>query len=303
MSYTFLDAYSSIQTADSSVVSGVIQRPIVDIGSVLGGIPIVSTGNQSVSGTVGASIIGLTPVAVTGSVITVAMPNQSVSGTVGASVIGTVPVTQAGAWTHSVVGTVGASVIGTVPMTQSGTRITSVSGTIVNTWAAPSIVGTYQEDAAHTTADRGLFTLGVRNDAVASFVGANLDYSPTATDAAGRILMKPFAAEEAVRRGRASVVSAGAAGSAIAIAAPGAGLKVYITDATFTNSGATTARVDIADSDGSIIGTTIAPAGGGSNITGMQTPMTTIQANKAVGIVANAASSLITGYLYGYAAP
>lgn len=222
--YTFLDAYSSVQSADSSVVSGVIQRPIINIGSVLSAIPVAS------------------------------------------------------------------SIVGTVPVTQSGTRITSV-------------VGGYAEDSPHTTGDTGILGLGVRNDTISSFAGTNLDYAPIGIDSAGRSLVKPFAPEEAVVRGRASLVSAGAAGSALAISAPGAGLRIYVTDVLVTNTGAATVRLDISDSDGSVIGTTIAPAGGGSNVTGLATPMTTIVANKAVGAVASGASSLVTVYLYGYKAP
>lgn len=53
---------------------------------------------------------------------------QSVSGTVGASIMGTAPVTQAGTWIASVFGNV--SVIGTVPVTQSGAWTQSVVGTV-----------------------------------------------------------------------------------------------------------------------------------------------------------------------------
>lgn len=93
--------------------------------------------NQSVSGSIGASIIGLTPVQVPGSVavaivsgsiaVSVTPPaNQSVSGTVGASIIGTIPVTQGGTWIASVFGNM--SVIGTVPVTQSGIWTASIVG-------------------------------------------------------------------------------------------------------------------------------------------------------------------------------
>lgn len=43
------------------------------------------------------------------------------------------------------------------------------------------------EDAAHTTADVGAFVLGVRNDAGAALTSTDLDYSPIATDSAGRV--------------------------------------------------------------------------------------------------------------------
>ena len=45
----------------------------------------------------------------------------------------------------------------------------------------------YVEDVAHTTGDNGTFILGVRNDAATALTSTNGDYSPLATDAAGRI--------------------------------------------------------------------------------------------------------------------
>lgn len=85
--YQFLDAYGSVLTAASSVIGGV-NYPIVFTSG--------SAGASSVSGTVGASIIGLTPVSVTNS--------PSISGTVGASIIGTVPVVQSGTRITSIIG-------------------------------------------------------------------------------------------------------------------------------------------------------------------------------------------------------
>jgi hypothetical protein len=40
MSYSFLDGSGTIQTADSSVVSGVVQRPVLQIGSILSTVPV-----------------------------------------------------------------------------------------------------------------------------------------------------------------------------------------------------------------------------------------------------------------------
>lgn len=55
MAYTFLDGSGVTQTADSSVVSGIIQRPIIQIGSVLGIVPVSFSGSPSISGTVTVS--------------------------------------------------------------------------------------------------------------------------------------------------------------------------------------------------------------------------------------------------------
>lgn len=127
--------------------------------------------NQSVSGVVGASILGTVPVTqvtspwiITGSVQASVTPaaNQSVSGTVGASIIGAVPVrveasiaaviiggSIAASFTppanQSVSGTVGASIIGSVPVTGSiaalqGTNPWVVTGSVQGTVGA-SIIG------------------------------------------------------------------------------------------------------------------------------------------------------------------
>src|SRR3990167_8283511 len=121
MNYQFIDAYSSVVTAASSTIGGV-EYPVVQVSVIP---------PSSVSGTVGASIIGLTPAnfrgapSISGAVTVVGTP--SISGTVGASIIGSVPispasvqvlnpvsvlaVTQSGAWSASLVGTIPGSTV------------------------------------------------------------------------------------------------------------------------------------------------------------------------------------------------
>lgn len=306
-----------------------------NVGSVI----TVGQGSVAVNIIAGSVAVSVTPPA-----------NQSVSGTVGASLIGTAPVTQAGTWIASVFGNM--SVIGTVPVTQSGTFISSLVSTIpssvivgtsifgqlpagtaplgsvatlqgTNPWIvnfqnssilantsntsvitlfskSPSIVGTYAEDAGHTTADKGVFILGVRNDTVASFTSANLDYGPHATDSAGRILTKPFSAEQSRIEGYASVVSTSVT---TLVAAAGAGLKNYITDIILANTGATTTLVTFLSGGGtSVLGYGIAPAGGGSNMIGFATPMRTL-ANETFDFQATSASSILFAKVSGFKAP
>lgn len=273
--------------------------------------------NQSVSGTVNVGTGG--PVSVVGTM----------------SVLGAVPVTQSTTpWlitgsvqaaitpsaNQSVSGTVGASVIGTVPVTQSGTRITSVSGvvnvagsvaativdidnsSVITVWQNPSIVGTYSEDDAHSTGQRGLMHLGVRNDAVASFAGASLDYTPIGLDSAGRTLTKPFAPGEASVVTVTSLVSAGTTASVQLMAAGGAGIKNYITDFMLANTGGTTTLAIFADADASIIGRTIVPAGGGSNQS-LQTPIVNIRPNTPINLQIGSSSSVVYATVTGYRAP
>lgn len=47
--------------------------------------------------------------------------------------------------------------------------------------------GSYDEDSAHVSGDKGIFTLAVRNDANTSLVDTDGDYAPLQVDAAGRL--------------------------------------------------------------------------------------------------------------------
>ena len=284
---------SNLSSSILSVVNPANPLPV----SVQG---VISINPASVSGTVGASVIGTVPVVQSGTVISSIVSTIPSSVIVGASIFGLAPVNvtntnlnvggsvvgfQGGAWTTSVVGNVG----------QTGTIITSISGTVV----VASIVGTYAEDASHTTADPGIFTLGVRNDAVASFVGANLEYAPFGLDSAGRVLIKPFSADESRLAGNASIVSVG---SVAVLVAAGTGLRNYATDILVSNTGSITALITFTDGDASVLGKTVAPATGGSNIVGMAMPMRT-SANQPFNIVTDSISSVIHAAVYGYKAP
>lgn len=78
MAYTFLDGSGATQTADSSVVSGVIQRPIIQIGSVLSAIPVTFSGSPSISGTVTVGAITIQPSSLVSGVTSVMTGTTSV---------------------------------------------------------------------------------------------------------------------------------------------------------------------------------------------------------------------------------
>lgn len=277
---------------------------------------------------VGASIFGaLPPVTIAGGIQSVALAGAntvSVVGQVGASLVGTAPVTQAGTWSTSVMTNVITSiatagqVMGSVATLQgtnpwivnfqnssiiainAGSVITINPGSIITVFQAPSIVGTYAEDSAHTTADKGFFVMGVRNDTVASFAGSNGEYNPFAHDSAGRVLSKPFAPEQAMVEGYNSVVSTSVT---TLVAAAGAGLRNYITDIIVANTGATTTLLTFRSGGGaSVLGYTIAPAGGGSNVIGMNFPLRTL-ANQTFDFQPTSASSIIYVTVKGFKAP
>lgn len=199
------------------------------------------------------------------------------------------------------VGTV--SVVSTVPASVSGVGLFNTNhtgnGSIIAILQAASIVGTYAEDSVSADGDKGLFILGIRNDAVASFVSADKDYAPHATDSAGRILGKPFAPEESRVEGYNSVVSTSVT---TLVGAAGTGLKNYITDFFVANTGSVATLVTFKDGLGSILGYTIAPAGGGSNAVGFATPIRT-GANATFDMQAATATSILYGTVKGFKAP
>lgn len=323
MSYNPLTIGQQPMSSSQGVVIASDQSPVSVTGTV------TITGTPSVSGQVGSSIIGWVPIQPSNtsfiSLIQSSVAVAIVSGSIAASIVGQLP---AG---NAILGAVAASISGTVATTLSGTP--SISGTVIaaqggnagvaSSWpvkitngsqsvnvssssmlsvsvdAMTSIVGTYAEDAGHTSADKGVFVLAVRNDTVTSVASADLDYTLIAVDSAGRTVSKPFAPEESRVYANASAVSAV---SVLAVAAAGAGLRNYITDITIANTGAAGTLVTFTDGDASVLGRTMAPAGGGSNIVGMAIPMKT-SVNQPFNIVPATATSILYATVWGYKAP
>jgi hypothetical protein len=150
----------------------------------------------------------------------------------------------------SVTGTM--SVLGTVPVTFAG---------------GYSIVGTYAEDSAHATADKGLLSLNVRNDTLSSITSTDADYSPWAMGPAGEGIVANAPITKWVS-GTGSVMN----GTSIqVIAAPGTSIFTYITGINVVNESAVTARVTITQGRGAVVASmltwVIAPGAGGSNST------------------------------------
>ena len=196
-----------------------------------------------VGGEVGStSVWGITPDG-SGKVSVVGTVSVSIAGgTVGVSILG---------------GLVRASIVGLVPVQTSNTSVITVI-------QSPSIVGTYDEDAAHTTADKGVFVLGVRNDTLSSVTSADLDYSQHAVGPVGEIITAPAPITKWVQGTADLRVVLGA--SVTAIAAQGTSVFTYIQAAQLANMGSASVLVTFGGGLGSILGYTIAPAGGGSNI-------------------------------------
>ncbi len=269
--YQFLDANSSVLTASAVDVGGGVLQPIVQVSSVFA----VLSGTPSVSGTVnvGSTIsIGNTP---------------SVSGTVGASIVGQLPAGTAMLGSVMVlqgtnpwnISSVYGNISGSVLTQQMGTVIASV----ISSNPSSLLVGGY----------------GQRNDAVASFLGGNKTWNPLASDSAGRVLTKPFAAEESRIEGYGSIVSTS---QMTLVAAAGAGLRNYITDLWFANTGAATTLITLKDGAGSILGYTIAPTVSGSNLPGLTMPIRT-GVNTTFDIQPTTATSILYATVKGFIAP
>lgn len=271
--YQFLDAYSSVQTAASSVVSGAHQ-PLVQIASVLSPIPTTFSGSPSISGAV--TIVGTPTVnigTIPGSTLAVQGTSpwniSSIYGNISGSVVAQVsnfPTNQ--------------NVSGSVLSQQSGTRVSSV----LNSTPSSLLTGNY----------------GHRNDAVASYLGGNLTWTPKATDSAGRTLIRPFAAEESRIEGYVSTTNTSVT---TVVGTPGAGLRNYITDIWFANTGSVATLVTLSSQGGaSILGYTIAPATSGSNLPGLAMPIRS-GVNETFDIQAASPTSTLYATVKGFKAP
>jgi hypothetical protein len=224
--------YQQVKIVDGTAASTTPLKIIAD-----GTMPV------TVPGSVSTVIVG-------GSIVSVGTANQSVSGTVGASIVGQLPA--------------GTAPIGSVAALQ-GTNpwVSTQVGSVITISQAPSIVGTYAEDAAHASADKGLFTLGVRNDTMSSVTSADGDYSPVSMGPIGEALVANAPLTKWVQGTADFRANTGA--SIVLVAAQGASVFTYITGIQIANMGPASVLVTLAGT-GSTLGYSIAPAGGGSNI-------------------------------------
>lgn len=268
--------------------SGAWTTSVVGGVSVLGGnVGVTQLGawTTSVVGTVSVAggTISITPASVSGvgvfntnnvgngSVITVFQNSSLIvfqGGTWATSTVGVAPPhSVSGVGIFNVNNTGNGSVLtlsqGSVITVSKDSSILSVPvGSTIAVIQAASIAGTYTEDSAHATNDRGVFTLNVRNDNMSSVTSANGDYSGGIVGPAGETIVAPapitkwFSAQTSVMYGT----------SVQAVAAQGASVFTYITGVQVANDSATYSRVKFTGGLGSVLAWTVAPANGGSNI-------------------------------------
>lgn len=155
------------------------------------------------------------------------------------------------------------SVLGALPVNVTGSILSTVQGSVITVQQASSIVGTYVEDSAHTTGDRGLFTLGLRNDTMSSVTSASGDYSPITTGPIGETIV----ANSPITAWLQAQTSVMYGTSVQAIAPQGSSVFTYISGVQVVNDSANNVIVKFTGGLGSVLGWTTAPANGGSNIT------------------------------------
>lgn len=264
----------------SSVMTGVsVANPLPvsvqgTIGaSIIGSVPVTfpAVVNQSVSGTVlvnNGSVVAFQGTGWSGSVaawlqssnasiITVgtAAPNQSVSGTVGSSVIGTVPVVQSGINITSIVSSipssvlVGASIFGQLPggtatlgsvVGIQGTNPYVMTGSVQGTM---SVLGTVPVTESGTWIVSVVGTINVAS----SVLTVSVPYSGTASWVSGWASMMTGT--------QTSIIGAG-----------GASIFTYVTGVQIANASATPVYLTFYGATSSVVGYSVAPANGGSNI-------------------------------------
>lgn len=313
-----LGSIATLQGTNPWIVTGSVQAAVSGsvmayqlAGSILATSATVSMSNSSVMLLNSANVIGsVTALQGTNPWITTFSNSSVVAFQLAGSVLATSVTVNTG--NSSVMLLNGANVIGSVTALQGTTPwlISSVYGNIsgsvvssqgTNPWVIGSIVGTYAEDAGHTDADKGVFALGVRNDAVSSMTSAERDYGAHAIDAAGRTITVPFAGQQAcIISYTGSVVS----GSVTLIQASVIGSRNYITDYWVANTGSVANLITFQGGDTSVVGYTIAPATGGSNAVGIAVPLrTTLSQDLAFKASGTTISSIIYLTVKGYQAP
>lgn len=242
-------------------VSGTVQTDVrgsVAVAIISGSIAATFTppANQSVSGTVQVDVRGSVAVAIiSGSIAATFTPpaNQSVSGAVG--IFGSVMLGSSNGSVLAVITTPAGSV---QAVRTDNASVITIFG------QSPSLVGTYAEDAASASGDKGFLVMGARNDTLASVTSADGDYSSHVVGPAGELIAENAPLTKWVF-GTADFRNGNAGASIIAIATGGSSIFTYITGVQVANMGSASVLVTLA-AGGSTLGYTIAPAGGGSNI-------------------------------------
>lgn len=141
--------------------------------------------------------------------------------------------------------------------------VVSLQGT--TPWVIQSVVGTYSDNSAWTEGNSGIYMLGVRNDTMSSVSAADLRYTPLTVGPSG----ENITANAPLTKWVQGFSSTFGAASIQVIAPQGASIFTYITGLQVANGSANNVYLTFTGGLGgisSVLGYTVAPANGGSNI-------------------------------------
>ncbi|MGE0116814.1 MAG: hypothetical protein AB7S71_14840 [Dongiaceae bacterium] len=156
---------------------------------------------------------------------------------------------------------------------------------------ALQIQGTAAHDAA---AGQNPMQIGAEARSSERSAVANADVARLVADLAGKLITRPHCNPENQISGASSTTSTG---DTSVIAAQGAGIRIYVTSLSIANSSANNPVIEI-KSASTVIWRTIAPAGGGSNVT--FDPPLRLAANEALNMASLAASTTVYFSANGY---
>jgi len=260
-SLTFQNGSSVIVSSGAVSVIGTYSDSTV--ASTVQGVPFMFKANVSSSIMQAVSPLFPLPTSVQG---TVTIGSIATTG----AVIGSVAVLQGtNPWT--VVSSLAGGLFpisGSVAAAQIGTWRTSIIGGAsvfqTGTWKT-SIASNYATGAASIISAIGNLSLGVRNDTLASVLAtSDGQYIPWTVGPAGENIIANAPMNKWVQGTADLRTNSGS--SVTVIAAQGASIFTYITGVQIANMGSASVLVTLSGATSSIVGYTIAPAGGGSNI-------------------------------------
>lgn len=258
------DGSSNVSVGSSVLVAGNVG--LTGSPSISGAVTIIGT--PSVSGTV--NIGNGSVVAFEGGGWTTSIVSSTPSSVlVGASIFGQLPAGTAPLGSVATLQGTNPWVIisvGSVVSINTGSIIATQVGSVITVFQAPSIVGTYAEDAASSSGDKGFLVMGARNDTLASVTSADGDYSSHVVGPAGELIAENAPLTKWVSGTASMLGGVPLTSSVTVIAAQGSSVFTYITSAQVANLGSASVLVGFYGGTSSLIAYTIAPAGGGSNL-------------------------------------
>lgn len=249
------NSYQQIKVVDGTIGGNTPLKINADgsiTASIYGSISVTPAANQSVSGTIGASIIGTVPVtfvnsSISGTVLVSGLQGASVSGTVGASVLGAVNIQ----FSQNVQGS----------DTDGSSQLNIPVGPITATHAPMGVAG-YVYNGASWDRVRGSASIGT--------------------------LVTPYTFPSSLISGVTSVITGTA--SVQVLAPPATGTRNYVTNLLVTNAAAVGTTVQLFDGGNVIYAGYAAASGGGfavsfpaplkqSSIAGNLSALSTVQAS------------------------